>query len=666
MSSWCSISSISSLLVMLSTVFVLTSCNKEPIDNGVGGNSSTFSGEWASYNKNIVDGGYIIQSFLSFDKNYSSFYLPALDSYYVEGYVTNNGKNRTLDVSYEVKYNDGILYFAGKSVSYSKIDNEHIILDNVHYYRIKGYKDFPATSITIDKNLNLKVGNSYQLQANYAPLYTNETVTWSSNNTSVATVNNGKVVGVSVGNAVITASIGGVSADCAVVVKSKTDYITFKDAGTKSICVSNWDTDKDNELSYEEAKAVTDIGQVFNHSKSIGSFDEFQYFTSVTSLPERAFETSTIKSINLPSSITSIGKMAFVQCYGLTSVSIPNSVEFIGGGAFRECTSLSQITIPDSVKEMGGSVLSYCVALTNVKLPEGITELGNSFFINCNQMTSIVLPNSIKKIGKQAFYICKSLHNINMPTSLEVIGEDAFGGVSELETVDLPASLIQLDERALDTVINHLIINSTFTFQGWPFGAGPIGTLTINTERAFNLFSGRNSITNLVLSSKVKEVAKSAFSSVGLESVIIQGDKVIIGDSAFYKNPHLTTFDFSRVAELGQSAFRETGLRSITIPEGFKSIPIYCFSWCDAVTEIKLPSTLDYIGDGAFLYCSQKPKVIIRATTPPTLGGNNCFKANSIYPGEKAGYPIYVPVGSVAEYKNKWSLYADYINPIIE
>ncbi len=37
--------------------------------------------------------------------------------------------------------------------------------------------------------------------------------------------------------------------------KAKADNITFADANVKALCVANWDTDKDGELSMEEAAA---------------------------------------------------------------------------------------------------------------------------------------------------------------------------------------------------------------------------------------------------------------------------------------------------------------------------------------------------------------------------------------------------------------------------
>ena len=59
------------------------------------------------------------------------------------------------------------------------------------------------------------------------------------------------------------------------------DIITFADAKVKHICVTNWDTNGDGELSKTEAAAVTSIGGVFE-GHDIKSFEEFQYFTGVT------------------------------------------------------------------------------------------------------------------------------------------------------------------------------------------------------------------------------------------------------------------------------------------------------------------------------------------------------------------------------------------------
>ena len=41
------------------------------------------------------------------------------------------------------------------------------------------------------------------------------------------------------------------------------DNISFADENVKAICVANWDTNYDGELSYREARSVTNIGAAF-------------------------------------------------------------------------------------------------------------------------------------------------------------------------------------------------------------------------------------------------------------------------------------------------------------------------------------------------------------------------------------------------------------------
>ena len=81
-------------------------------------------------------------------------------------------------------------------------------------------KPVEVTSLTLNKtSLTLAKNGTETLTATIAPSNaTDKTVTWSSSNTAVATVVNGKVTAVGGGSATITASAGGKSATCAVTV----------------------------------------------------------------------------------------------------------------------------------------------------------------------------------------------------------------------------------------------------------------------------------------------------------------------------------------------------------------------------------------------------------------------------------------------------------------
>ncbi len=88
-----------------------------------------------------------------------------------------------------------------------------------------------VTGVTLNKTaIELTVGDAEQLTATVAPAdATNKSVTWSSNNGSVATVDaNGRVTAVSAGSATITVKTedGGKTATCAVTVKNPVIHVT--------------------------------------------------------------------------------------------------------------------------------------------------------------------------------------------------------------------------------------------------------------------------------------------------------------------------------------------------------------------------------------------------------------------------------------------------------
>ena len=126
------------------------------------------------------------------------------------------------------------------------------------------------------------------------------------------------------------------------------DNIVFADANVKAICVANWDTNSDGELSDAEAAAVQYLGDVFRSNSTITSFDELQYFTGLESIQEFAFEGCYgLTSIEISNSVTSIRGSAFRNCSGLTSVTIPNSVTSIGNHAFYDCSGLNKVIVKD-------------------------------------------------------------------------------------------------------------------------------------------------------------------------------------------------------------------------------------------------------------------------------------------------------------------------------
>ena len=100
------------------------------------------------------------------------------------------------------------------------------------------------TGISLNSSsLDLEVGNTDTLNATVIPSNaTNKTVTWSSSDTSVATVNNGTVTAVAQGTATITAAtFNGYKATCTVTVSPKS--VKFIDNGVYFEKPSDWGSD---------------------------------------------------------------------------------------------------------------------------------------------------------------------------------------------------------------------------------------------------------------------------------------------------------------------------------------------------------------------------------------------------------------------------------------
>ncbi|MDR2810241.1 MAG: leucine-rich repeat domain-containing protein [Tannerellaceae bacterium] len=71
----------------------------------------------------------------------------------------------------------------------------------------------------------------------------------------------------------------------------------------------------------------------------------FDIPATVTNIEVSAFHSSTLSSVTIPSSVKTIGNLAFEFCSNLSSISIPASVQAIVPGAFGHCYNLMDVTV---------------------------------------------------------------------------------------------------------------------------------------------------------------------------------------------------------------------------------------------------------------------------------------------------------------------------------
>lgn len=108
-----------------------------------------------------------------------------------------------------------------------------------------------------------------------------------------------------------------------------------------------------------------------------------------------------IKSVTIPSTVTSIGRNALGGCVGITAIVLPSSLKEIGESAFR-CTGLNSIVLPNSLLTIGSYAFSGCSELNSVTLSSSLKQIGGYVFQNCS-FTKLIIPPTISSIGESAF-----------------------------------------------------------------------------------------------------------------------------------------------------------------------------------------------------------------------------------------------------------------------
>lgn len=170
--------------------------------------------------------------------------------------------------------------------------------------------------------------------------------------------------------------------------------------------------------------------------------------SKLTSIPEGAFAyCKNLKTIKLPSTITSIGDEAFYNCQSLTNIEGLDkcNLKSIGSAAFSNCKSLENLDFSQSTFTNAPSKAFYgCSALAKITLPDTLTTIGGYAFYACYGMPQLDLSNTaLTTLENYALYQMRETTKLSLPDSISSIGTHAFSVSTSNGAVPtiLPASL---------------------------------------------------------------------------------------------------------------------------------------------------------------------------------------------------------------------------------
>ena len=250
-------------------------------------------------------------------------------------------------------------------------------------------------------------------------------------------------------------------------------------------------------------------------------------------------------------------------------------VTSIGRSAFYN-RKLTSVVIPNSVTDIWYGAFSDN-QITSVDIPSSVTSITAWAFRN-NQISSLTLPDSLTYIGDAAFRSNK-LTSIVIPASVKTIGNRAFannpglaslGGKVELRFLWNPSAISVALSANVQLVA--LSIDDCFDFDTTK------GEITNYKKWANALCSDSIAIPATIRGVAVKSIGNHAFANKGLTSVTIPNSVTSIGKSAFVDN-QLTSVTLSNsLTSIELYAFRNNQLTSITIPNSVTSIGTSAFS----------------------------------------------------------------------------------------
>ena len=342
--------------------------------------------------------------------------------------------------------------------------------------------------------------------------------------------------------------------------------------------------------------------QAFYNSKNV---EHLILPNTLITIGEEMFYQSDLRSVVIPTNVTTVGYSAFKRCSSLTTVTFEkeSQLKTIGGdyyyGAFSDCTALTSIEIPASVETIGNTAFSDCSSLATVTFEKGsrLKTIGNNAYYRCTSLTSIEIPASVETIEKKAFMHCSSLATVTFEkgSQLKTIAGDSYDGAfsdcTALTSIEIPASVETIEATAFKRCSKLATVTFEKGSQLKTIGGGYSSSSHFGTySDYYGAFSDCSSLTSIEIPASVETIEATAFSDCSKLATVTfeKGSQLKIIGGGYSSSYYYGAF-------LGCSS-----LTSIEIPASVETIEATAFKRCSKLTTVTFEkgSQLKIIGGG--------------------------------------------------------------------
>ena len=246
-----------------------------------------------------------------------------------------------------------------------------------------------------------------------------------------------------------------------------------------------------------------------------------------------------IRTVVIGDGVTAIPSYAFNNLHKLEHISIPEGIKYIPD-SFKNTDALKEIKLPSTLERIGSSAFENS-GLESIIIPEGVTSLSSKSFYGCKNLKSVQLPSTLRDLyyDGYTFAYCINLTRINFPENLDSISQYAFQG-SGIRSAKLPEGLTWIGASAFSKCGNLTYVSvpaSATRIDSGAFADNPRLSKVDFQAKVDSLpggiFENCPALTSFVIPDGVTTIGNAAFSESGLKTVTVPITVTKIEDNAF-------------------------------------------------------------------------------------------------------------------------------------